>query len=460
MSTKPTPEQRKAMAEKMGWLFEQQDVNYVTLSSIQGQACANCIFYRSSGFDGIDWPHCHIVADWPDPIEPTGRCDRWEAKPEPPPPPVDVAEAIDNLADAIESVVSGDMMEMEMSAEGRREVFISPSDGTVAALRKSLTGKLKSGLSVLKDAAGRRYMFMVTSNGYKDRDKEHVATKALQAYVDACWTGDDTAFVGDNAHYIWHVKELGSISDLMFADVWSGFLVELWREQTDNPIAKAFYNFVECHDEIEWGASHGFQGVLKSDTFTHIHKFESSSLPLEAAANLLTLSEVLPMSVKSKRDTFLNQMFKEEFGIENAAAMLHEGPDKLRAELAKNGVQAKSLGEGSEALKQAKADAIANTADTLISMVELQDEFEKQLATAEQRATAAEAKVTAFETQLAGYEKEVKDLRALVNAGPRAASTAKETVVTDPAQKAKADEQTVEYDPAFPGMKVPLEKKS
>lgn len=450
---KPTLEQRKAASEKMGAIFEQKDVNYVTLSPEQGKACANCIFYRSTGYDGIDWPHCHIVQDWPEPIEPTGLCDRHEVKPEPPEPPPTIGEAIEDLAEAI-----GDVMNVELSAEGTRDLFITPSMGLRKNLLSRLSNDIQPGMSVLKDAADRRYMFMVTSNGYKDRDKEHVATKALEQYVAAGWTGDDTAFIGDNDHYIWHVKELGSISDLMFADVWSGFLVELWREQ-DHPIAKAFYNYVERHTEIEWGASHGFQGVLKGDTFTHIHKFESSSLPLDAAANLLTLSEVLPMNVKSKRDNFLDALFKEEFGIEGAAAMLHEGPDKLRAALAKNGVQAKSLGEGSDAMKQAKADALANTAETLIAIVEVQDEFDKEIAAAKSTIAGYEKQVKDLQAQIGGYEAEVKELRDLVNAGPRRASTDKATVVTDEAAKKAAEEQTVEYDPAFPGMQVPLQKK-
>lgn len=438
--TTPTPEQRNAMAEKSSAIFDQTDVNYITLSAIQGQACANCVFYQHDHYGDSDFPSCHIVRNWPDPIEPTGWCDRWEVKPEPPPPPVDVADAIDNLATAIESAIT-----VELSDDGRRDLYITPSDGIAASLRKSITGKLKTGLSVLKDAAGRRYMFMVTSNGYKDRDKEHVATKALEAYVKACWTGDDTAFVGDNAHYIWHVKALGSISDLMFADVWSGFLVEMWREQ-DDPIAKAFYNFVERHDEIEWGASHGFQGVLKSDTFTHINKFESSSLPLDAAANLLTLSEVLPMSVKSKRDSFLDQLFKEEFGIEGAAAILHAGPDQLRAELEKKGVTAKALGEGSDALKQARADAISGNADLLISMIEVQDDFEKQLTDGNKQIADQNKTIADLQKQVQGYETEVKDLRAIVNAGPRRPIDDDSTVVTDEAALKKAKEQNADYD--------------
>lgn len=450
----PTLEQRKEIHEKMGWVFEQDTVNYVMLSSVDGQACANCIFYRSSGFDGIEWPHCHIVTDYPDPIEPTGWCERWETKPEPPPPPPDVGEAIDNLATALEGMV-------EMSAdEARHEYFITPSDSLGGKLRKSLSSNLTPGVYILKDATGQRWMWLVTSNGYRDRDNQHVAMKALQEYVEASWTGDNTGFVGQNDHYFWHFKELGSISDLMFADVWSGFLVEMWREQPGNPIAKAAYNFVENHPEIEWGSSQGFFGKPNGDTFKTIMKFESTTLPRDAAANLLTLSEVLPMSMKNKRDAMLDQMFKEEFGIDGAAAMLHEGVDKLKAALDAKGIQAKSLGEGSDALKQAKADAIGDTADLILSIVDLQNEFEKELTEVKKDRDGLRGEVTAYKTQLANYEKEVKGLRDLVNAGPRRPVDDDSTVVTDPEQLKKAQEQSVEYDPAFPGMKVPLEKKS
>lgn len=164
------------------------------------------------------------------------------------------------------------------------------------------------------------------------------------------------------------------------------------------------------------------------------------------------------MSVKSKRDGFIDQLFKEEFGIEGAAAILHTGPDKLRDELAKKGVTAKALGEGSDALKQARADAISGNADLMISIVEVQDDFEKEITSTKQQLADANKQLTAYGSQLAAYEKEVKDLRAIVNAGPRRPVADSSTVVTDEAALKAAQEQQVEYDPAYPGMKVPLDK--
>lgn len=273
-------------------LLTQAETNYTTLSPSGTEACANCRWFRSAAYEGQD--ACHLVDCYPLPILPTGLCDRHEEIPVPEPIPDAVVEAIEGLGETIEDMME-DMTEVEMSWRGDKHYTIAPvqTSGMLDAVKRTVKrSALQSGVKMLTDKAGRRYLFMVTSNGYKDRDKEHVATKALQAYVDNSWTKDNTAFIGEQEHLIWHDDRLGSMSDLVFADVWDGFLVEIWREQ-NHPIAKAFYTYVQNHPEIKWGASHGFLGVKENDTFEHIFKRESSTLPLSAASNVLTLSEVL-----------------------------------------------------------------------------------------------------------------------------------------------------------------------
>src|SRR5688500_3523798 len=77
-----TADEIKLSQEKHTTIFTQSQANYTTLSpDMPASACSNCIFYRSTGYDGIDWPHCHIVEDWPLPIEPTGLCDEWRLNP-------------------------------------------------------------------------------------------------------------------------------------------------------------------------------------------------------------------------------------------------------------------------------------------------------------------------------------------------------------------------------------------
>jgi hypothetical protein len=409
----------------------QKEVNYLPLSATRSKACANCRWFMAHNQD------CFIVDCWPEPVVATGYCDRWEATP--PPEPLTVEPVPVVIVEAPEA----EPMEMSHEKEGhdhgtRQDLIIDPVPSVWTQLQNRIKGQpLKDGTQVLKDNAGRRYMFMITSNGYRDRDNAHVTTQAIEDYVEKCWT-DDGKFIGDNAHYIWHTKELGSISDLVFADVWSGFLVELWREKEQTPVAKAFYNYVEKHPEMEWGASQGFfasktdkaQGVYKS-----IAKYESTSLPRAAASNMFTLSEVLPMVEKSKRDTFLNTLFEEEFGIKDAVGLLKEGPEKLRATLADRGIEAKALGGGSDAVVKARGEAMKQNAELLLSMVEVQDAFDRQLTELTEKQTGElktrDDKLAAIEKELQALKQDNAALRTLVNQPLRRAAHDESTVVTD-----------------------------
>jgi hypothetical protein len=362
-----------------------------------------------------------------------------ELTPQPEPPP-EVEPIPVVIVDAPAPI---EMSHEHDEAATRQEVIIDPAPSVWTQLQNRIKREpLKDGTQVLKDNAGRRYMFMITSNGYKDRDNAHVTTKAIESYVEKCWT-DDGKFIGDNSHYIWHTKELGSVSDLVFADVWSGFLVELWREKDQAPIAKAFYNYVEKHPDEKWGASQGFFASKKEigeGVYKTIAKYESSSLPLAAASNVYTLSEVLPMVEKSKRDTFLNALFKEEFGIEDAAALLKEGPEKLRAKLADSGVETKALGEGSDAIKKARGEAMKQGAELMLSMVEVQDHLERDLSQLTEAQTKAlkekDDRITALENRLNGEIAVLKqsnaDLRTVVNAPPQRPSQSSSTIVEPP----------------------------
>lgn len=436
----------------------QKEVNYVPLSATRNKACANCRWFLAFS------QSCFIVDGWPEPVLATGYCDRWEGAPQPEPAP-----AVEPIPVVIVDPAAAEPMEMSHekaahepacdcaacnSLEIRREVMVDPSPSVLKQLQNRITGQpLKDGTQVLKDNAGRRYMFMITSNGYRDRDNAHVTTKAIENYVEKCWT-DDGKFVGDNAHYIWHTKELGSISDLVFADVWSGFLVELWREKDQTPVAKAFYNYVEKHPEMEWGASQGFfasksdkaQGIYQS-----IVKYESTSLPRAAASNMFTLSEVLPMVEKSKRDTFLNNLFKEEFGIEDAVGLLKQGPEKLRATLADRGIEAKALGGGSDAVVKARSDAMQQNAELILSMVEVQDTLDRQLTELTEKQASElktrDDKLTAIEKELQALKQDNAALRTLVNQPPRRPAHDESTVVTDAEKPVLKDALPVKTDP-------------
>lgn len=170
------------------------------------------------------------------------------------------------------------------------------------------------------------------------------------------------------------------------------------------------------------------------------------------------------MIEKSKRDEFLDKLFKEEFGIEKAADLLKQGPEKLRAQLADRGIEAKAL--GGDAVQKVRGEAMQQSAELLLSMVEVQDQVEKQvsdlttshaaeLKLRDDKITAIEKK---FDTELANVKKENADLRTIVNAPPRRASQDDSTVVPkdDPVLKDKLPTD----DPVGSWLGLPMKPKT
>lgn len=412
----------------------QEETGYVTLSSTDGQACANCRWFKSQEWypDGSrGGAACHLVMSYPLDILPTGWCNRWEAIPEQrmKPEPLEVI-VVDEVED--------DEMEGEMSY------------GAIApAVWAEKRAGLQPGSSIFKDSAGRRYMFMVTSNAYKDRDKERMLRTTLENYVEALWTADNAHFLGGEtqSHYIWHAKELGSVSDLVFADLWHGFLVEVWREK-DTPLAHGFYNFVERHPEITHGASHGFRyragDRTKEGEYTDIAKYESSTLPLNAAANLLTFSGVVSMKT---RNEYLKQLLNEEFGVDIDPAELQNNFAAVADKLAQVGITQKAAGS-SAAPDATLAKAFLRLAEDVADQGE-----ELAALKAAQSAKAADGgtAVADLKTQVAQLTAQLKEMGML---RPRADEAPETALDGDAVDQIKKQLKPVEYDPFFADMKI------
>src|SRR5690348_17028323 len=71
-------------------MYDQDEVNYTTLSSKRNQACANCRFFFPSG-------GCLIVESQPLSILATGYCDEWTALPEPEDPATEIVEVLEAI---------------------------------------------------------------------------------------------------------------------------------------------------------------------------------------------------------------------------------------------------------------------------------------------------------------------------------------------------------------------------
>ena len=389
----------------------QLETNYTTVSTAPGQLCANCRWFDARAEYG---PYCGLIDNYPLDILATGRCERWELSP-----------------------LEADIEALEPVSEPEPEVvkYIAP-DSNADGFLKALRGKLKRGLkpdaSVLKDAHGRRYMLVVTSNSYLDREGETISTEALKSWVDRQWIADD-AFHTENKLLFWHDERL-ELGDIVFADMRGPFLVELAREANTEGARKMF-DYIEAHPQEKLGASHRFAFLThqRDDEGTYhkyIEKRETSILPREVAANALTLSGVIPMA--SKRDEYLHKYL----GLEKEAA---EKLDKTFEEIVEmfsaNGIEHKAKGDADpeETAKEAVVIAAKNhgsmvvqMAGDLATLLERQDDLETANKALTDENTTLKTKTA---DRLKAAEDTIAGLQTQLDGRPRQASRAAETEV-------------------------------
>lgn len=219
-----------------------------------------------------------------------------------------------------------------------KETYITPK-------RPNLFQRNRVGVVVTKGTDGKRLLMMITTNSYYDREREAIATKALDRYVSRAWDRVEDKCLPDNTLRFWHN---GDIGDMVYADMEGPFLLEVAKERPNKLInlarpgqkpfmvmIKNVWDYLEDNpDNLEWGASHGFKFFkgqrTKSGVYQNIYKFESSVLPLRWAANPYTFSGVVDME---PRDKLLQQLV----GRANAKA-LRQGARQLKKALDVRGV--------------------------------------------------------------------------------------------------------------------------
>jgi hypothetical protein len=445
-----------AEVQKMVTRPTQDEVNYTVLSLEDAKACANCRWFAKEGREGeysdeIEGGYCHLIENGPKDVLVTGYCDRWEGLPNPPelaPTPVVIVE--DERA-----------IENEASTDKPTEYAVlnptSNQKGFLQSLKERFSAGLKPGQTVFRDANGRRYMFIVTSNSYQDRENETIATKALERYVDSCWVADDY-FKSNNVHQVWHHDGL-TVGDIVWADMAGPFLVEVSKER-DDIISKTAWDYWESDaGNKDLGASHRFlyrkQDKSDDGTLSLISKFETTTLPRQAAAaNLLTFSGVIPMS--KARDEYLDKMF----GIDGAAELLKDGPQKLAEKLAEAGVEHKSTDEPTpdEAIQAAETNFGALILQLINAQAENAETMDKIGEQFKALSMQLETRQKDYDAKYEALAQDNAQLREQMKQAPRA-SEAPATVVKDAEAKKVIQEKQVSFDPRFPGMDVPMEEK-
>lgn len=203
-------------------------------------------------------------------------------------------------------------------------------------------------LNLVFKAGGRRYMFLMSSNAYRDREGDIVKEQALNEYV--------TNF-RSTPHLFWHGGE--PVGTIIAAKMSGPLLLELSRELPDAVIdlkrdpdeepmlieRSKVWDALEKGDTA-WGASIGFgheKGDEHDHEFEHILKVETSSLPLNMAANGITPSFVIggkPMSETAKKD---RRNLWEKFIGKDPASELDAAMEGVRVALDKSGLERKEL---------------------------------------------------------------------------------------------------------------------
>lgn len=444
--------------------LNQKETAYVAVSPKTGsEQCANCRFFLATNWDSISGsqigPACVLVSGYPEPILATGWCNEWEKREPFEPEPMEV-EIVEDEPDAPAEEAA---VEVEVTEQKALKVYAAPKTlPVVQKIMRNVKGELQPGTTLVRKGDS-RYMLIISSNGFKDRHDEHVATMALKEYVE----GFEAGTVRKNKHMFWHAIEVG---DIVAAGMVNDFLVEVAKEKGEN--GKKFYDYVEAHPEIEWGASQGFwvrakdiREEGKTKTYKRIDKDETSTLPRDAAANLFTLSAIGDGMAK-KFETLVDEIFGK-----GSAEALTKGTGELKKKLVAEGVahkhkDAETVADAAEAVAEAETE-MPETQDAKDRLImRLVDGMEALLTEvkATMEATAvAEEKAEDVEEEMKSLRKEVTDslneIRQKLSLAPRIASQSADTKIADPEEEKKAKERIAPKKTTyFGGLELEAEK--
>jgi hypothetical protein len=178
--------------QKMFSLPTQQEANYSPAGGTTDHACSNCRFFLRDGWDGQ--PRCHLIENWPEPIEPNGVCSRHETK----------TETID-LGTPIAVVLVEPPINIEYDSASMALSLPKSIAQRVTEFAKSLLPRATPeppAFQVFKAANGRKAWISRHTGKWVDRENEILAEKSHEAYVERVQKGSVPA----PELWMWHAK--------------------------------------------------------------------------------------------------------------------------------------------------------------------------------------------------------------------------------------------------------------
>lgn len=360
----------------------------------------------------------------------------------------------------------------------------------IERLRSLFKSELKPMMQITKGADGLRYMLIVTSNAYEDRENETITSKALEAYEASCYPGDGL-FHCDNPLLWWHDDDV-VMGEIIAVNYSTPFLVEVAKE-LPSPIARILWDYAERNGDNA-GASHRF-GYREEDrqddgSYTHILKQETSYLPERLlAANVGTYAGVIDKMSTQQSDKRLDEIFSQATGgaIKNAAEKIHAKTGELAKELAALGITHKAkadpeapdepkLDEDGNPIPEEKEDVtlpndfmaklqqLEAIYQMMMSMVADQGAMAEDLGAAVDASTelakalkAQQAETAKEKAHNATLEQRVAMLEARMKMAPRKASADPETTLTVAELKALHEQAEKANTTTHPAFGVPVD---
>lgn len=384
-----------------GRFVSQQEAQYTTLSGSPGQACANCRWF-SSAYD-----RCFIVENYPQPILATGHSNRWEATPLPvvmetEPIPVVIVEPIYDYDDSESMALS-----MPKSIVERVRDFAK----SLRAPAPVIEPETQPAFKVFKAANGRNAWIARHTGKWVDREKEILADKAHDRYVDHVLKGEFPL----PELWMWHAK--GTRHGQAVA-VWkSGGFVLAAGYFDDTPRGqKAFEYYQKNSGNIKLSHMFHYPHESKIDgVYYDYQTIEITTLPDGAEAFPYTsFNEVQTMALSPQAETMIQEALGADALAEARAADNKAATDSKTLDgqgIASKGADAYDDAQAAKAAAletrlKGMEDALKGVPDLNAAVIAMSDSIKlltEKLNATETARTAELAKVNDLEKKLAEY---------------------------------------------------------